>query len=184
LLPFFKTTEVVANEEEEEELPDSSGKGNNSGKGSDGYSSDSSSSSSSDDDESEKESEKENQRHAEMNRLLKERLDKEERRNASLQAMVDQKDEALQIGYRKKIDRFINKDAWIYMKAISAKNLVRGSLFMTKFLKFSQLSEATLKMNYDKICARIVKRFTDKRNAAVSEIKTKFEGMQYYIYCY
>ena len=106
-------------------------------------------------------------------------LNKEKERTARLSLLMSQKNTDLPNAYRLKIDAFVNKEAYTYMKVISPRNLQSGSLLMNQFLASTRISGADFQLYYSKILQRITKRFTDRRNADVSHLRTAFAGMSF-----
>lgn len=134
------------------------------------------------DNQSEEEPDEEQDDEEEELPMLKQRLLKEQHRNAKLKLMVQQQNLELPQAYRHKIDTFINKEAWNFMKVIYPKNLQPGTLFMTKFLEHTQISMSKFRLYYKQIMGRITKKISDKRNLAVSNMKTVFESTSMFMF--
>ena len=75
------------------------------------------------------------------------------------------------------MDNFVNKEAWNFMKMVSGKNFKRDSVLMRQFFNSTQITQQTFTLYGVKIIQRMNKKFTDKRNQAVSDMRTIFEGI-------
>ena len=78
----------------------------------------------------------------------------------------------LSIVMKSKVDNFVNKEAWNFIKMVNGKNFKPGTILMDKFFASSQINKCTFALHGIKIVQRMTKKFTDKCSQAVSDMRT------------
>jgi hypothetical protein len=116
----------------------------------------------------------EEEQQAEAPKQLRE---KQRRENSALERMIMMTQGELPIDIKSKVDDFVNKEAWNFIKMVSGKNFKPGTFLMDKFFASSQIPKRTFALYGVKIVQRMNKKFTDKRNQAVSDMRSVFEVM-------
>ena len=129
------------------------------------------------DEEEEEEQDDESLEEEEQVEAPKQLREKQRKEYSALERMIMMTQGELPIEIKSKVDNFVNKEAWNFIKMVSGKNFKPGTVLMKKFFASSQIPKSTFALYGVKIVQRMNKKFTDKRNQAVSDMRSAFEDM-------